>query len=676
MKKMICMIAAGVMALSVPYDSFAQSAEDKQLARAYYFSAQEAYEAGKYQDALDGIESAEKTSGQTGTVLLSLKAKTLYKMGRYEEVKRVITQIYGYSPSAETRQEMGTLLIDADKQIESQRAAKAEADRLQREADAKARAEEAERQRLAPLISAEKRKRDAILKNSSVMIMPTRLDLSGANGKNGASGKSGEGFLISGTINGANGKNGSPGEDGQDAGSYTVYMEQIKFDHFPDIALVSIKNNNNGHVLTGYWDTASKFSIYADGGAGGSGGNGGVGGRGKNEGGSILGRPRGGNGGNGGRPGQAGNGGDGADIKIFYVGSADFRALLSGQDARFFVDRKGGRGGAGGKAGKGGKGGFGGCPSDLGMNFGGSRCNKPGKAGYQIASHAEKGATGQDGTAKINKGSLTDFQSNQIAIHQFSGPTQSNMTLEAFKSRSQNSRSQSTPTRQSPAVQNRDPLDSTASGRPTPGIKFRDIIPETDVKRGVSAGIGALITEVKPGSAADLAGLRLDDVIYVYDSKEIISAFRLAEAINNTASNEAVTITYWRGDKLLNTALSPSDIGAGGNPGAVSDRDAAPLMRIPPIFPPKILQGNYSGYCKMRFDVSAEGQPYNITDVLCTSPLLEEASRSSIEKWRYDPKILDGRPAKRVGVETTIRFDLSDASGKLLPMPPGVPAPF
>ena len=46
---------------------------------------------------------------------------------------------------------------------------------------------------------------------------------------------------------------------------------------------------------------------------------------------------------------------------------------------------------------------------------------------------------------------------------------------------------------------------------------------------------------------------------------------------------------------------------------AVSDRDAQPLVRIPPVFPPRFAQGDNSGYCKVRFDVSPEGQPFNLS---------------------------------------------------------------
>lgn len=104
---------------------------------------------------------------------------------------------------------------------------------------------------------------------------------------------------------------------------------------------------------------------------------------------------------------------------------------------------------------------------------------------------------------------------------------------------------------------------------------------------------------------------------------------------------------------------------------AVSDRDAQPLVRIPPIFPPRFLQGDNSGYCKVRFDVSPEGAPFNVQTTTCTSSQLERATTKSVQKWKYNPKIVDGRPVSRTGVESTIRFDLQDERGRKLPLPRG-----
>jgi protein TonB len=107
-----------------------------------------------------------------------------------------------------------------------------------------------------------------------------------------------------------------------------------------------------------------------------------------------------------------------------------------------------------------------------------------------------------------------------------------------------------------------------------------------------------------------------------------------------------------------------------GERGIVSvDGDPSPIVRIPPVFPARFSQGNYSGYCRVSFDISAEGQPFNVTTLDCTNRQLKAASIKSVQKWKYTPKILDGRPVSRAGLETTIQFRLKDERGRLLPLP-------
>jgi len=96
----------------------------------------------------------------------------------------------------------------------------------------------------------------------------------------------------------------------------------------------------------------------------------------------------------------------------------------------------------------------------------------------------------------------------------------------------------------------------------------------------------------------------------------------------------------------------------------VSDRDAQPLVRIPPIMPPR---AEKSGHCKIRFDVSPEGAPFNIVSTFCTQRLFERPSIKSVSKWKYNPKIVDGRPTARSGVETKITFRLADERGNVIP---------
>jgi len=97
---------------------------------------------------------------------------------------------------------------------------------------------------------------------------------------------------------------------------------------------------------------------------------------------------------------------------------------------------------------------------------------------------------------------------------------------------------------------------------------------------------------------------------------------------------------------------------------AVSDRDAQPLVRIPPIMPPR---AEKSGHCRVRFDVSPEGAPFNVSATYCTQSLFQRATIKSVQKWKYNPKIVDGRAVARTGVENKVTYRLTDERGKIIP---------
>ncbi|TGY88517.1 energy transducer TonB [Marinicauda algicola] len=92
----------------------------------------------------------------------------------------------------------------------------------------------------------------------------------------------------------------------------------------------------------------------------------------------------------------------------------------------------------------------------------------------------------------------------------------------------------------------------------------------------------------------------------------------------------------------------------------VSDRDAQPLVRIPPQYPPRAAERGLSGHCDMRFDVTPDGTPTNISAVNCTSSIFERTSVRAIERWRYEPKIQEGNAVWRRGVQTRIDYQLEE----------------
>lgn len=97
------------------------------------------------------------------------------------------------------------------------------------------------------------------------------------------------------------------------------------------------------------------------------------------------------------------------------------------------------------------------------------------------------------------------------------------------------------------------------------------------------------------------------------------------------------------------------DIGTGFNP----DRDAQPLVRIPPQYPQRCMaRARDVETVVLEFDVSPEGTVINPKVIDSTNSCLERAAIRAVERWRYNPKIVDNVSQPRFGVRTAIDFEL------------------
>jgi len=133
----------------------------------------------------------------------------------------------------------------------------------------------------------------------------------------------------------------------------------------------------------------------------------------------------------------------------------------------------------------------------------------------------------------------------------------------------------------------------------------------------------------------------------------------------------------WPHDRTIQTALDPMSVNStkvkAGIPSFITsspkqrgnfkitanDRDAQPIVRIPPIVPPS---ATVSGYCNVRFNVTIDGTPFDIKSTSCTDYIFELAAIESVQKWKFNPKIRDGRAMERSGVETRVKFFIADLS--------------
>lgn len=99
------------------------------------------------------------------------------------------------------------------------------------------------------------------------------------------------------------------------------------------------------------------------------------------------------------------------------------------------------------------------------------------------------------------------------------------------------------------------------------------------------------------------------------------------------------------------------NVGSGFNP----DRDAQPLVRIPPQYPERCMaRAQARENVLVEFDVTPEGTTTNIRVVDTTNSCLNSAATRSVERWKYQPKIVDNKAEWRRGVQTNVAFELSE----------------
>jgi periplasmic protein TonB len=90
-----------------------------------------------------------------------------------------------------------------------------------------------------------------------------------------------------------------------------------------------------------------------------------------------------------------------------------------------------------------------------------------------------------------------------------------------------------------------------------------------------------------------------------------------------------------------------------------TDRDSVPIVRIPPEYPPRALARETEGWVKVQFSITAAGLVRDAFVVEAEPEgVFDEAALKAIARWRYNPRIANGVPVDRVGMQTVIRFDL------------------
>lgn len=87
------------------------------------------------------------------------------------------------------------------------------------------------------------------------------------------------------------------------------------------------------------------------------------------------------------------------------------------------------------------------------------------------------------------------------------------------------------------------------------GVLVKDVKEEDAKEFKLPEIIGVIVTEVKPGSPAEKAGLRENDVILEFDKEKVRSAMALRRMIEETPEGKKVNLTIWRDGRVKNLTI-------------------------------------------------------------------------------------------------------------------------
>lgn len=109
--------------------------------------------------------------------------------------------------------------------------------------------------------------------------------------------------------------------------------------------------------------------------------------------------------------------------------------------------------------------------------------------------------------------------------------------------------------------------------------------------------------------------------------------------------------------------LSPDlNIEAGLN-GSGGDGDFLPIVKVSPQYPRRALQKGIEGHVTVEFTVTALGTVIDPKVIDANPPnIFNRAAMNAVKRFKYKPKIMEGKAQAVTGVRNIIRFELDKSS--------------
>lgn len=135
-----------------------------------------------------------------------------------------------------------------------------------------------------------------------------------------------------------------------------------------------------------------------------------------------------------------------------------------------------------------------------------------------------------------------------------------------------------------------------------------------------------------------------------------VQAWAPSIAASNSKSASAVRVpiqTAHAAQPGLSLAGGPT-LGAGS-----ADGDVMPLVRVSPLYPPRAQARGIEGWVWLEFTITHLGTTKEIR-ILDSDPkgLFDRAATNAVKKYKYKPRVENGEPVDRPGVQVVLSFDI------------------
>ena len=122
------------------------------------------------------------------------------------------------------------------------------------------------------------------------------------------------------------------------------------------------------------------------------------------------------------------------------------------------------------------------------------------------------------------------------------------------------------------------------------------------------------------------------------------------------------------GPSKMNLSIGRANAGAGVDLGSIDlgpsqDGDYLPLVRVQPQYPRRAQERGIEGYVIVELTVNEDGSvPPESVIIIEADPqgYFERAATQAAVKFKYKPKVVNGKPQQVTGVKYRFSFDLAD----------------